>query len=122
MVGNDRDRSQRRVARHAGRPRHPDPLRAATRLNELRDGLLKVNQGYWAEQVEVQILAARAWLAQGQGNPDEALKLMAAAADLEDSTEKHVAMESRLGLAGFPALALAEATEENPGASDLDPD
>lgn len=67
-----------------------------TRLNELRDGLLKVNQGYWAEQIEVQIIAARAWLAQAQGNADEALKLMAAAADLEDSTEKHVAMENRL--------------------------
>jgi tetratricopeptide (TPR) repeat protein len=66
------------------------------RLNELRDGLVKANQGYWGEQVEVQILAARAWLAQGQGNADEALKLMAAAADLEDSTEKHVAMENRL--------------------------
>ncbi|HWH39784.1 MAG TPA: hypothetical protein VNU21_08090 [Usitatibacter sp.] len=66
------------------------------RLDELRDELVGANQSYWAEQVEVQILAARAWLSQGQGNADEALKLMAAAADLEDSTEKHVAMENRL--------------------------
>ena len=66
------------------------------RLGELRAGLEKANQSYWAEQVEVQILAARAWLAQGQGNAAEAAKLMAAAANLEDSSEKHVAMENRL--------------------------
>jgi tetratricopeptide (TPR) repeat protein len=66
------------------------------KLKEIRTGLEKANQGYWAEQVEVQILAAQAWLAQGQGKPEEAVKFMAAAADLEDSTEKHVAMENRL--------------------------
>jgi tetratricopeptide (TPR) repeat protein len=86
-------------ARALGAARSGDLVAAQAdikRLNELRDGLVKANQGYWAEQVEVQILGARAWLAQGQGNADEALKLMAAAADLEDSTEKHVAMENRL--------------------------
>jgi tetratricopeptide (TPR) repeat protein len=66
------------------------------KLKELRAGLEKANQGYWAEQVEVQILAAQAWLAQGREKPEEAVKFMAAAADLEDSTEKHVAMENRL--------------------------
>jgi len=66
------------------------------RLNELRAGLEKSNQTYWAEQVEIQILAARAWVAHGQGKAEEAFKLMAAAADLEDSSEKHVAMENRL--------------------------
>jgi tetratricopeptide (TPR) repeat protein len=66
------------------------------RLTELRAGLEKSSQTYWAEQVEIQILAARAWVAQGQGKPEEAFKLMAAAADLEDSSEKHVAMENRL--------------------------
>ena len=38
----------------------------------------------------------RGWLAQGQGHKEEALKFMRAAADLEDSSEKHVAMENRL--------------------------
>src|SRR5258706_973790 len=66
------------------------------RLTELRAGLEKANQGYWAEQVEIQVLGARAWLAQGQGKADDAFKLMAAAANLEDATEKHVAMENRL--------------------------
>src|SRR6185369_4083879 len=49
-----------------------------------------------AGQVEIQILCAQAWIAQGQGNKDEALKFMRAAADLEDGSEKHVAMENRL--------------------------
>jgi tetratricopeptide (TPR) repeat protein len=62
----------------------------------LRGGLEKARQSYWAEQVEVQILAAQAWLAQAQGDRAQALKFMRAAATLEDSTEKHVAMENRL--------------------------
>jgi len=66
------------------------------KLKEQRESLLKAKQSYWAEQVEVQILGAQAWLAQGQGKKDEALKFMRAAADLEDGSEKHVAMENRL--------------------------
>ena len=66
------------------------------KLNAIRTGLDKVNQSYWAGQVEIQILAAKAWLAQAQGNTEEALKFMRAAADLEDASEKHVAMENRL--------------------------
>jgi hypothetical protein len=66
------------------------------KLKELRAGLEQANQSYWAEQVEVQILAAQAWMAQGQGRKDEALTFMRAAADLEDGSEKHVAMENRL--------------------------
>ena len=66
------------------------------KLNGLRAALLKANQSYWAEQVEVQVLGAQAWAAQGSGDTLQALKLMRAAADLEDSSEKHVAMENRL--------------------------
>ena len=66
------------------------------KLKDLRAGLVKVNQSYWAEQIEVQVLAAQAWAAQGAGDKPDALKFMRAAADLEDSTEKHVAMENRL--------------------------
>jgi tetratricopeptide (TPR) repeat protein len=66
------------------------------KLKELREGLEKANQSYWAEQVEVQILGAQAWVAYGQGNKDEALRFMNAAADLEDGSAKHVAMENRL--------------------------
>ena len=66
------------------------------KLKELREGLEKASQSYWAEQVEVQILGAQAWVAYGQGNKDEALKFMNAAADLEDGSAKHVATENRL--------------------------
>lgn len=66
------------------------------KLKELRAGLEKTGQPYWAEQVEVQIVAAQAWIAHGQGNAAEAERLMRAAADLEDRSEKHVAMENRL--------------------------
>jgi hypothetical protein len=66
------------------------------KLKEMRAKLEQAHQDYWAEQTEVQILAASAWLAKLNGNSDEALKLMRAAADLEDSSEKHVAMENRL--------------------------
>jgi tetratricopeptide (TPR) repeat protein len=89
------------------------------KLKEIRTGLEKAGQGYWAGQVEIQILAAQAWAAQGQGRREEATKLMRAAADLEDSSEKHVAMENRLYpmrelladmlmAQGQPAAALAE--------------
>ena len=66
------------------------------KLKDLRAGLVKVNQSYWAEQVEVQVLAAQAWASLGSGDAGQALKFMRAAADLEDSSEKHVAMENRL--------------------------
>jgi len=65
-------------------------------LKDLRGQLEKANQGYWAGQVEIQVLGAQAWKEQAAGNPEQALKLMRAAADLEDASEKHVAMENRL--------------------------
>jgi len=66
------------------------------KLKELRATLEKANQSYWAEQVEIQALAASAWIAQAKGQKEEALKFMRAAADLEDNSEKHIAMENRL--------------------------
>ena len=86
-------------ARAMGAARSGDAAAAQAdieKLTGLREGLEKAKQSYWAEQVEVQILGAQAWLAQGQGNKDEALKFMRAAADLEDGSAKHVAMENRL--------------------------
>src|SRR5499433_1904581 len=66
------------------------------KLKEQRTALEKAGQGYWAGQVEIQILGAQAWTAQGEGNKSDALKFMRAGADLEDASEKHVAMENRL--------------------------
>lgn len=65
-------------------------------LQSLKDALTKSNQPYWADQVEIQRRAATAWVAHAEGKNDEALKSMRSAADLEDASEKHVAMENRL--------------------------
>ena len=65
-------------------------------LQSLRGTLKQAQDVYWAEQVEIQRLAAEAWTTHAAGKKDEALKLMQTAADLEDASEKHVAMENRL--------------------------
>jgi len=65
-------------------------------LQSLRATLKQAQDVYWAEQVEIQRLAAAAWTAHAAGKNTEALKLMHAAADLEDASKKHVAMENRL--------------------------
>jgi tetratricopeptide (TPR) repeat protein len=86
-------------ARAMGAARSGDTAGAQTdieKLKEQRAALEKAGQGYWAGQVEIQILGAQAWTAESQGNRSEARKFMRAAADLEDASEKHVAMENRL--------------------------
>jgi hypothetical protein len=86
-------------ARALGAARSGDLANAQTdiaKLSELKEALENTNQPYWAGQVEVQILAAQAWLAHGRGDRVEAARLMRAAARLEDGSEKHVAMENRL--------------------------
>jgi tetratricopeptide (TPR) repeat protein len=69
---------------------------SVAKLTELRMILEGANQSYWAEQVEIQALAASAWIAHARGQKAKALKFMRAAADLEDNSEKHIAMENRL--------------------------
>ena len=79
-------------ARAVGAARTGNAARARAdvdRLVELREALLQAKDGYWAEQVEIQRRGAAAWLARAEGKPDDALALMRAAAELEDSTEKH---------------------------------
>jgi tetratricopeptide (TPR) repeat protein len=65
-------------------------------MQELRAALEKSSQSYWADRTEEQMLAVSAWVASAEGKRDEALKLMRAAADNEDASVKHVAMENRL--------------------------
>lgn len=79
-------------ARSLGASRSGDTSSAgkdAERLAAIQKSLAEAKQDYWATQVEIQRLAASAWLAHAEGKHDEALKLMRAAADLEDTTEKH---------------------------------
>lgn len=85
--------------RALGAARSGDPTAAqvdVVRLWELRDLLAQAKQTYWAEQVEIQGKAASAWIARAEGRPEEALLAMRAAADLEERSEKHIAMENRL--------------------------
>ena len=65
-------------------------------LESLKNTLAKAKQKYWADQVEIQRRAAAAWVAYAEGKKVEALKSMRSAAQLEDASEKHVAMENRL--------------------------
>ena len=85
-------------AARLGRPEDQVKARAEIdRMKELRAAyLLKPDQAYWAEQTEILVQAASGWLARAQGEDAEALRLLRAAADLEDATEKHVAMENRV--------------------------
>jgi hypothetical protein len=57
-------------------------------LEQIRDKL-KVKEGYWANQVEIQRQEVSAWLAFAEGDPQGALAGMRAAAELEDGTEKN---------------------------------
>jgi tetratricopeptide (TPR) repeat protein len=65
-------------------------------LQKLKEELLVLKDPYWAEQVDIQRKAALAWVALAQGKLGDSLKLMRAASDAEDASEKHVAMENRL--------------------------
>src|SRR5262245_315916 len=65
-------------------------------IKALHVALEKSNQSYWADRSEEQILAISAWIALKEGARDEAVKFMRAAADGEDGSVKHVAMENRL--------------------------
>ena len=56
-------------------------------LEQIRDKL-KMKEGYWANQVEIQRQEVSAWLAFAEGDPQGGLAGMRAAAELEDGTEK----------------------------------
>jgi hypothetical protein len=78
-------------ARALGAARSGNPQAAKAdiaKLAELRDKLREQKDAYWAEQVDIQWQVASAWMFNAEGKPDEALKMMSAAADLEDKTEK----------------------------------
>lgn len=69
----------------------------AAKLEAQHKALLEAKNNYWASEVEVQRLAAAAWIAKAKGgNDDGALKLMRAAADMEDRNEKHIVTPGRV--------------------------
>src|SRR5437016_9774999 len=78
----------------AGKLGRPDV--AKEEIAQLQALSKAAENSYWSEQIHVLVLAASGWQARAEGKNDEALKLVRAAAALEDSTEKHVSMENRL--------------------------
>ena len=80
-------------ARAIGAARTGDTSAARRDIKELvaiKEKLSGAKADYdWATQVDIQRLAASAWLAHAEGTNEEASRLMRAAADLDDATEKH---------------------------------
>ena len=68
----------------------------AQALEALHKALIEAKNTYWANEVEVQRIAAAAWIALAKGQADEAQKLMRAAADMEDRAEKHIVTPGRV--------------------------
>jgi tetratricopeptide (TPR) repeat protein len=69
---------------------NPDAAKAdIVKLVELRDKLKEAKDPYWSNIVDIQQQVATAWVLHAEGKYDEALKLIGAAADAEDKTDKH---------------------------------
>jgi hypothetical protein len=69
---------------------------AIDQLRVLKERLAQANDAYWTEQVLIQEKAAAGWLALAEGRKRDAIAAVRFAADLEDRSGKHVAMENRL--------------------------
>ncbi len=79
-------------ARGLGSARTGEATRArrdADTLGRLHQTLVDLREDYWATQVEIQRRAVSAWMAYAEGRHDEAVEQMRAAADLEETTDKH---------------------------------
>jgi len=85
-----------RFTRAVGAAKTGDPAAAKEEIERLQALSRSAENSYWAEQIQVLVLAASGWRARAEQRNDDALKFMRAAVDLEDSSEKHVAMENRL--------------------------
>jgi tetratricopeptide (TPR) repeat protein len=85
--------------RAIGAARNGEPTKAkeaVEHLRDLKDRLDKASDAYWSGQVAIQERASEAWIALSEGHKGEAIAAMRQAADLEDRSGKHVAMENRL--------------------------
>ena len=68
--------------------RTEEASREVAKLTETERQLRGSGSRYWADQVAIQIAEGDAWIARAKGDRASAKKLMASAADLEDSVEK----------------------------------
>ncbi|HEX3185051.1 MAG TPA: hypothetical protein VHQ94_09640, partial [Pyrinomonadaceae bacterium] len=80
-------------ARAIGAARSGDTVSARREVDELskiKQALTEVKGDYdWAKQVEIERQVGSAWLAFAEGKTEESLRLLRAAADLDDATDKH---------------------------------
>ncbi len=91
--------AMRNFTRALGAARSGNPAAAEgdlLALDKSIEALKSAKNGYWATEVEVQRVAAGAWVTLAKGDKDEALRAMRAAVDLEDSSEKHAVSPGRL--------------------------
>lgn len=105
----------------------PTARDAVAHLASLHQTLIDQKNGYWADQVEIQRLAAAAWLAHAEKKDADALRLAREAAELEARTEKHPVtpgaivparelLAEMLLESGQPAEALTEIDRDLAGA------
>lgn len=67
-----------------------DEVEAARQALEKLEALREQTQAeYWRNQIDIQQLSAKAWLAYQEGKQEEALEVMQKAAKMEAGTEKH---------------------------------
>jgi Tfp pilus assembly protein PilF len=82
-----------RFARALGATRSGDLKSAQSeieRLTALHERALEMKDAYWAGIIDIQRRGAQAWLLFEQGKTEDGIKMMRAAADAEDATEKSV--------------------------------
>ena len=91
--------AMRYFGRALGAARSGDPVAAekdAAHLGHIAEALKAAKNDYWATEVEVQRIAAEAWIAFARGQKVQAVAQMRSAADMEDKTEKHPVSPGRL--------------------------
>jgi tetratricopeptide (TPR) repeat protein len=81
-------------ARGLGAARSGNAAAAKEELERLstrvKPAMIAAKQTYWADQADIQAKIMESWIAKAEGDNERALQLARAAADGEDSTEKHV--------------------------------
>jgi len=74
----------------AARSGHPAAARNdVERLQALKEAMTAAKIGYWAGQADFQIKTVNAWIALAEKRHDEAVRLMRAAAEAEEASDKH---------------------------------
>jgi hypothetical protein len=93
------DDATARFARALGAARLGDLNRAKTELSALRAVRYAIEQAsgpYWARFVDIYARAVDGWIVKAEGRPDDGLKAMLEAAELDEAREKSIAMENKL--------------------------